>query len=87
MPVYQNLQQARRSEPLPMAQQVGACITCSFWNVETPRPQEEANMVGRCVLPELKGYALIVSGSSGCNQWAEQPDVGDEAKRYAVAQA
>lgn len=90
MPIYQHIQQAKRSQPLPMAQQIGACITCSFWNVETPRPESEVPMVGVCVQPELKGFALIVSGASGCNHWREQPDAGAEAKAYAeqrIAQA
>jgi len=83
MPVYQHLQQVKSAQSLPMAQQVGACITCSFWNVETPRPESETRMVGVCVQPELKDFALIVSGSSGCNHWSEQPDAGPEAKAYA----
>jgi len=83
MPVYQHIQQAKRMEQLPMAQQVGACITCNWWNVETPRPEAEKNLVGRCVQPELKDFGLIVSGASGCNHWADQPGAGEEAHRYA----
>lgn len=83
MPVYPHFQVAKQSNSLPMAAQVGACITCSFWNVETPRPKSETNLVGLCVQPELKDFALIVSGSSACNHWAEKPEAGPEAKAYA----
>ena len=31
----------------------------------------------------LKEYALVVSGSSGCNKWKEHPAAGTEAKAYA----
>jgi hypothetical protein len=44
-------------------------------------------MVGLCVQPELKDFALIVSGSSACNHWNEKPDAGPAAKAYAEAQA
>jgi len=36
-----------------------------------------------CVQPELKAYALVVSGSSACNRWKEKPDAGPEAKAHA----
>ena len=87
MPVYQHFQQAKNAQTLPMAQQIGACITCSFWAAETPRPESEVDMVGLCVQPQLKDFALIVSGSSACNHWDEKPEAGPEAKAYAEAQA
>ena len=42
MAVYQHFQQLKMAEPLPDVQKVGACITCNWWEVETPRPVEEA---------------------------------------------
>ncbi len=90
MAVYQHLQHLKMSEPLPDAAKVGTCITCTFWNEEAPRPVEETKLVGRCVQPELKDYALVVSGASGCNHWLKQDGVGPEAEAYmqgGVAQA
>ncbi|MBC8101326.1 MAG: hypothetical protein H7Z41_01895 [Cytophagales bacterium] len=87
MPAYQHFQQAKNAQPLPMSQQVGACITCSYWAVDAPRPEEEVEMVGLCVQPQLKDFALIVSGSSACNHWHEQLNAGPAAKAYAEAQA
>jgi hypothetical protein len=67
-----------------MAEQIGACITCTYWNAETPRPEEEVKMVGLCVQPELKDFGLIVSGASACNHWAKQDGVGEQAEHYAT---
>jgi hypothetical protein len=83
MPVFQHFQDVKKSQQLPMAEQVGACITCNWWNVETPRPEEETKMVGVCVQPQLQGYALIVSGASACNKWSDKLEAGEEAHRYA----
>lgn len=83
MPVYNHFNQAKQMQDLPMAQKVGACITCSYWEVETPRPQEEVKMVGLCVQPQLKDFALIVSGASACNHWAKQEGAGEQAEQYA----
>jgi len=66
-----------------MAEEIGACITCNWWNVEAPRPEDEIQMVGVCVQPQLQGYALIVSGSSACNKWKDKLDAGDAAHQYA----
>lgn len=82
MPVYQHLQQAKRMESLPMADHIGTCITCNWWNEAAPRPAEEAQMVGRCVQPTLQGHGLLVSGASGCNKWVDKPEAGEEAHRY-----
>lgn len=82
MPVYQHFQQIKKDHQLPMAQQVGACITCSYWDAEAPRPEDETEMVGLCSQPELKGFALIVSGSSACNHWNHQSNAGEEAEAY-----
>jgi hypothetical protein len=35
------------------------------------------------VQEDLRPYALIVSGSSGCNKWEEKPEIEPEAKAYA----
>ena len=83
MPVYNHLNEAKKQHPLPMAQQIGACITCNYWEVETPRPAEEAKMVGVCIQHDLKDFGLVVAGASGCNHWEKNPMVGLEAERYA----
>ena len=87
MPVYSHFQEVKKSQSLPMAAQVGACITCSYWEVETPRPESETAKVGLCVQPSLKDYALIVSGSSACNKWHDKPEAGTAAHTYAEAGA
>ena len=83
MPVYPHFQEAKKAYDLPMEAKVGACLTCSWWQVETPRPETETQMVGLCIQPELKAAALIVSGSSACNKWHLHPAAGDEAHAYA----
>ncbi|MBC8141652.1 MAG: hypothetical protein H7Y38_09460 [Armatimonadetes bacterium] len=83
MALYNHYNEAKKAQELPMAEKVGACLTCSYWAAETPRPQEEIEMVGLCVQPQLKGFALIVSGSSACNHWAKQSGAGEQAERYA----
>jgi hypothetical protein len=85
MPIYNHVNEVKKSHPLPMAQDVGTCITCNYWEVETPRPSSEAQMVGVCVQHDLKDFALVVSGSSGCNHWEKNPEAGPEAERYAKA--
>lgn len=87
MPVYPHFQQAKKAQTLPMSEKIGACITCSYWAADAPRPKEEVDMVGLCIQPQLKDYALIVSGSSACNHWHEKTDAGPAAKAYAEAQA
>lgn len=83
MPTYPHFQETKKAEPLPEKQNVGACLTCQYWAVETPRLEAVVQLVGLCVQPELKNYALIVSGSSACNKWKEQTEAGPEAKAYA----
>ncbi len=99
MALYNHYNEAKQSQQLPMAEKIGACLTCSYWAAEadetktklihnlsdlpTPRPQEEIEMVGLCIQPQLKVFALIVSGASACNHWAKQPGVGEQAEQYA----
>ena len=85
MPVYTHLQEVKKSEDLLVGQgeKLGVCLTCSYWEAETPRPASLTNQLALCVQPQLKLYALIVSGSSGCNKWKEQPEAGADAKSYA----
>ncbi len=83
MPIYEHFQQAKKAESLPESEKVGACITCKWWNADAPRPRANVNQIAVCIYPQLKEYALLVSGSSGCNKWQEHPDAGAEAKQYA----
>lgn len=84
MAVYQHYQEVKKTHALPMAEQVGACLTCNWWDETAPRPAEEKDMVGLCVQPTLKGFALIVSGSSACNKWEKYPNAGQEAQDYSL---
>jgi hypothetical protein len=84
MPVYHHYQEVKKTHSLPMAEQVGACLTCSWWDAEAPRPVEEKDEVGLCVQPTLKDFALIVSGSSACNKWSKKPDAGQDAQNYSL---
>ena len=83
MPTYEHFQEVKKAVQLPDADHVGVCLTCRFWQVEEPRKEALTPRLALCVQEELKPYALIVSGSSGCNKWKEQPNVEPEAKAYA----
>lgn len=83
MPVYHHFNEAKKANSLPMADSVGACLTCNWWAVEAPRTEEEIQEVGLCVQPSLKDFALIVSGSSACNKWKDKVDAGESAHQYA----
>ena len=85
MPTYSHLQEVKKIENLPAAEgeQIGVCLTCAYWQAETPRTKAYVTQLALCVQPALKQYALVVSGSSGCNKWKEQPEAGPDAKAYA----
>ncbi len=85
MPTYSHLQEVKKVESLPAAEGeiVGVCLTCTYWQAETPRPAMMTAKLALCVQPQLKEYALVVSGSSGCNKWKLHEEAGAEAKAYA----
>ena len=85
MPIYSHLQEVKKVESLPAAdgEKIGVCLTCTYWQAEAPRPTSYVNQVALCVQPGLKQYALVVSGSSGCNKWKENTEAGPDAKAYA----
>lgn len=83
MPTYSHFQDVKNALELPEPDRVGACLTCRYWDTEETRTQEIVSRVTRCLQPELKNYALIVSGSSACNKWQEKPGVAPEATAYA----
>lgn len=83
MPTYAHFQDVKKALDLPHKDKVGVCLTCRYWDVEEHRTPDIAARVSRCLQPELKNYALIVSGSSACNKWQEKPDVAPEATAYA----
>ena len=85
MPVYEHLQEVKNAESLPAAEgeKIGVCLTCAYWDAPTPRPEAMTVHLAVCVQSQLKPYALVVGGSSGCNKWKEHPEAGEEAKAYA----
>lgn len=83
MPTYEHLQQVKKAKRLPDRDNVGVCLTCRYWQVTETRTQSLVPRLALCVQPELKPYALIVSGSSGCNKWKEKPKIEAAAKAYA----
>lgn len=83
MPTYEHFQALKKATTLPDHDKVGACLTCKYWQVEEYRTEAIVNRVALCVQPELAPYALIVSGSSGCNKWVAKPKKEPEAGAYA----
>jgi len=83
MPLYKHFQEVKKAVALPDADKVGVCLTCKYWDVEEARSESLTAQLALCVQQELKPFALIVSGSSGCNKWAEKPAIEPEAKAYA----
>ncbi len=85
MPTYSHLQEVKKAETLPTAggEKIGVCLTCTYWHAGTPRPAMMTAKLALCVYPQLKEYALVVSGSSGCNKWKIHEQAGEEAKAYA----
>ncbi len=68
MPTYEHFQQIKKASRLPDPDKVGACLTCNYWQVEEPRLKALIDRLELCVQPDLKPYALIVSGASACNK-------------------
>lgn len=83
MTTYTHFQEAKKAEDLPQSDKVGVCLTCKFWDVAEHRSPDLTSQIARCMQPDLKGFALIVSGSSACNKWQEKPGVAQEATDYA----
>ncbi len=83
MATYEHFQEAKKSESLPDGAHVGACLTCKHWDAPTPRVEVMTREVAVCLYRDLRRYALLVNGSSACNQWEEHPDAGAEANVYA----
>lgn len=83
MPTFEHFQQIKNEMDLPKHDKVGACLTCSYWQVEEARGKELIGRLALCIQPELETYALIVSGSSACNKWKEKTPIKAEAKAYA----
>ena len=83
MPTYQHFQEVKKAQTLPDKDKEGVCLTCRFWQVEEERSEAITPLLALCVQTDLKPYALIVSGSSGCNKWQELSGVAPEAKAYA----
>ncbi len=83
MSLYAHFQEVKKSESLPQKDNVGVCLTCRYWDVDEHRTPEITSRIARCMQPDLKNYALIVSGSSACNKWQEKPGIAPEATAYA----
>ncbi len=83
MPTYKHFQEVKKAVRLPDRDKVGVCLTCRYWDVEGRRSEALTPRLALCKQPDLKPFALIVSGSSACNKWAEKPGIGPNAKAYA----
>ena len=85
MPTFNHVQEAKKSLQLPTheGEQIGVCLTCKYWHMEEERHEAHTSKLAQCVYPALKEYALIVSGSSGCNKWANAENSAPDAKAYA----
>ena len=83
MSAYNHFQQARNAETLPEAEKLGMCLNCKYWNVEGTTTLGQKEHVAVCIYPELKPYALIVSGTSACNKWAARQNVDPQTKAYS----
>ncbi len=83
MSAYHHFQEVKNSETLPEAEKLGMCLNCKHWNVEGVLQLDIKEHLAVCIYPELKPYALIVSGTSACNKWAERSNVDPEAKAYS----
>ncbi len=83
MATYKHFQEAKKAETLPESEKVGVCLTCRYWDLEDTRPTALTGQIARCLYPQLQAVALLVSGSSACNKWAEYANAGPEAKAYA----
>lgn len=83
MPSYNHYQQLKTSVELPEHDEVGACLTCAYWEVTEYRDEAMAPKVALCLHPKLAPLALIVSGSSACNKWEAKPNKEPEAGAYA----
>ena len=82
MPTYQHFQEAKKSENLPEKENVGACLTCKYWEQEQ-RAVSQAELLAKCMQPQILPLGLLVTGSSACNRWALMPNVAPEARAYA----
>jgi len=83
MPTFEHYQQLKTANALPGHDGVGACLTCKYWQVEAYRDESIVPKVALCIHPMLAPFALIVTGASACNKWAEKPDKEPEAAAYA----
>lgn len=83
MPTYEHFKSLKAHTILPKHDKVGARLTCTFWQIDEYRDEAAVARLARCVPPQLKPDALLVSGSSACNEWVEAPNKGLEAAAYA----
>lgn len=83
MPLYSHMQEVRKDQNLPKSANIGICLTCKYWDVEQARLTAIKEHVSRCVHPDLKPYALIVSGTSACNVWKKKDGVEEAAVAYS----
>jgi|GEM_PF-1452857 len=83
MPMYEHYQDVKTATELPGHDKVGACLTCSYWEVTEYRSEAIVQRVALCLHPALTPHALIVSGSSACNKWEAKPNKEPEAAAYA----
>ncbi len=83
MASYEHFQQCKNAEDVPQPDDLGMCLNCKYWDVEGTPKLDIKEEVAVCVLPELKPFALIVSGTSACNKWKEREHIDPDAKAYS----
>lgn len=83
MPTYEHYQTLKAENVLPGHPNIGACLTCTYWQVEERRTEKIVPNVALCVHPTLLPYSVIVSGGSACNLWEAKPNKEPEAAEYA----
>lgn len=83
MPTYAHYQHAKSANAFPRHDQIGACLTCKWWDTTEHRDESLVGRVALCVQEELKPFALLVSGGSACNRWEEKANKEPEAHAYA----
>ncbi len=83
MSLYNHFQDAKNAETLPESDGLGMCLNCKYWDAEGTLTLDHKGQLAVCILPALKPYALIVSGTSACNKWKARENIDPQAKAYS----
>ncbi|MBA2350265.1 MAG: hypothetical protein M3Q32_13725 [Pseudomonadota bacterium] len=82
MPTHEHFQQFK-STRLPGHDKVGACLTCSYWQVEEPRREALITRLALCVQPDLKPLRAHRQRRQRLQQVERENADRPEAKAYA----